>query len=510
MFSLPLVLLVCILFLLYRAWRARTPRGASLPPGPKGLPFFGLVRNVPHDYAWLTYAEWAKKYGDVVYLKTYGQPLVILSSFKAANELFEKRSAVYSGRPRMVMADELMGWDWDFLHMTHSDRWRQHRRVFHQSFQPRAIQGYHPIIRRAALHLVINFAATPEDFVNHIRHFSGGIVLRIAYGYDVTSKNDEYVRLAQAAGGPLLQVVHAGSYLVEYIPVLKYIPSWFPGAAFKRHAKEWAKHAIRLRENPFESVKNAMHSGKARPSMVSKSFEKAHDVASEEILKNCAGLAYAAGSDTTVSFLESWLLAMAMFPDAQKRACDELDSVVGGNRLPDFPDREFMPYLGAILMETLRWNPTAPLGVPHATTEEDIYEGYYIPKGARVLGNYWAISRDEELYPDPEMFRPERFLHERGQRELDPAITGAFGFGRRICPGRHLAVHSVWLAMAYTLALFEITPAIDERGHRIDLKRENVSGLTIHPKPFRIQLIPRSKDLANLVHVMNDDESFAC
>ncbi|KAF8730042.1 hypothetical protein AX14_005772 [Amanita brunnescens Koide BX004] len=429
----------------------------------------------------------------------------------AATDLFEKRSTIYSGRPRMVMADELMGWEWDFLHMTHSDRWRQHRRVFHQSFQSRAIQGYFHVIRCASLVLVSNFAATPGDFVNHIRHFAGGVILRITYGYDVTPRNDEYVRLALAAGGPLLQVVHAGSYLVEYIPALKYIPSWFPGAKFKRQAKEWAKHSFRLRESPFESVKAAIASGKVRPCMVSEFLEKPHDAASEEILKNCAGLAYAAGSDTTASFLESWILAMAMFPDAQRRAREELDSVVGGNRLPDFSDRESLPYLDALLLETLRWNPTVPLGVPHTATEDDVYGGYFIPKGARVVGNYWAISRDEELYPDPEQFIPERFLRQEGkQRQLDPALTGAFGFGRRICPGRHLAVHSIWLAMAYTLTLYAISPATDENGVKIELKRENISGLTVHPKPFRMQLVPRSKDMANLVHVLKDDESFAC
>jgi len=408
------------------------------------------------------------------------------------------------------MADELMGWDWDFLHMTYSDRWRQHRRVFHQSFQSRAIEGYFPIIRRAALDLVSNFSATPDDFVSHIRHFSGGIILRITYGYDVTPKNDEYVRLAQAAGGPLLQVVHAGSYLVEYIPALKYIPSWFPGAKFKRQAKEWAKHAFRLRESPFESVKAAIASGNARPCMVSEFFEKPHDTASEEIVKNCAGLAYAAGSDTTVSFLESFVLAMAMFPDAQRRAREELDSVVGGSRLPDFSDRETLTYLDALLLETLRWNPTVPLGVPHTATEDDVYEGYFIPKGARVLGNYWAISRDKELYPDPERFLPERFLEEGKRRQLDPAVAGAFGFGRRICPGRHLAVHSVWLAMAYTLTMYAISPATDENGAKVELKRENTSGLTVHPKPFRIQLTLRSNDMASLIHVLKDDASFAC
>ena len=101
--------------------------------------------------------------------------------------------------------------------------------------------------------------------------------------------------------------------------------------------------------------------------------------------------------------------------------------------------------------------------------------------------------------------------------------------GSRICPGRYLAVHSVWLAMAYTLTLYAVSPATDENGIKIELKRENFSGLTMyvlypvrpmishfflvtgrHPKPFRIQLTPRSKDMANLINVLKDDESFAC
>jgi len=122
---------------------------------------------------------------------------------------------------------------------------------------------------------------------------------------------------------------------------------------------------MRLRESPFQSVKTSMLSGSVTPCIVSNFLDQVQTKGSkesEEVVKNCAALAYSAGSDTTVSLLESWILAMAMFPDVQKHAQNEMDSVMGINHLPDFSDRPSLPYLEATMLEALRWNPTAPSG----------------------------------------------------------------------------------------------------------------------------------------------------
>ncbi|PFH47781.1 hypothetical protein AMATHDRAFT_87514 [Amanita thiersii Skay4041] len=501
--------LACVFFLLYNRWRRRISSHVSLPPGPKGWPIFGC--RVPHDHAWLTYTEWAKDYGDIIYLQTLGQPLVILNSLKVINDLFEKRSTIYSDRPRMIMANELMGWDWDLVHMPYSDRWRQHRRVFHQQFQSRAIPEYHPVLRHAAANFVLNLFASPKDFRDHIRQLAGGIVLRVVYGYDVKSKNDDYIKLMKKAVEPLLQVVHAGTYLVEYLPALKYIPSWFPGAKFKKDALQWSVFTQQLREQPFGSVEKSMASGAGLPCFISKQLEKAEatgDPTIAEVAKNCAGIAYAAGSDTTVSLIESWFLAMVLYPEAQARARKELETVIGPNRLPDFPDRSALPYIDAMLLETLRWNPPTPLGVPHRALHDDIYENHYIPKGATVIGNNWAITRDEELYPEPERFMPERFLSresKEGHGSSDPVAGGAFGFGRRICPGRHLAMDSAWLTVVYLLLCYEIARAVDDTGKEIIPRVDNISGIVVHPKPYELRLIPRSKESMNFIHIVNED-----
>jgi cytochrome P450 len=86
-----------------------------------------------------------------------------------------------------------------------------------------------------------------------------------------------------------------------------------------------------------------------------------------------------------------FFLAMIVFPDVQRKAQEEIDRVVGPDRLPSFDDRDNLPYINAIVKEILRWHPVAPMGVPHVSTEDDLYDGYLIPKGALVLPNIWYV-----------------------------------------------------------------------------------------------------------------------
>jgi len=105
-----------------------------------------------------------------------------------------------------------------------------------------------------------------------------------------------------------------------------------------------------------------------------------------------------------------FFLAMLVYPDVQKKAQEELDRIVGCDRLPEYEDRASLPYIEALYREVLRWRPVAPLGIPHAITADDIYKGYFIPKGTMVLGNVWAMTHNEAIYPDPDKFKPERFF----------------------------------------------------------------------------------------------------
>ncbi|THU95737.1 cytochrome P450 [Dendrothele bispora CBS 962.96] len=120
-----------------------------------------------------------------------------------------------------------------------------------------------------------------------------------------------------------------------------------------------------------------------------------------------------------------------------------------------------IPSVDAIVNETFHYSPITPLGVPHVTRADNVYEGHFIPKGTMVFGNLWALLREEEIYgPNVDEFIPERFLNQDGQMDSTKnyyLYDTAFGWGRRICPGKAM----LWLTAASLLATFDITNPVD-------------------------------------------------
>ncbi|OAX31647.1 cytochrome P450 [Rhizopogon vinicolor AM-OR11-026] len=176
---------------------------------------------------------------------------------------------------------------------------------------------------------------------------------------------------------------------------------------------------------------------------------------------------------------------MVLFPDVQARARAEINQVVKHDIIPSIDDRASLPYLDAVLFEVLRWHTPTPLGIAHATSQDDVYDGYFIPKGALVMVNQWALSRDEETFPDASRFDPGRHLTIDGQLKDNIVNHFVFGHGRRICPGRWFAENAVWTAMATILSIVRIDYARGPDGHEIKIKEEYTAGLSIRPKPFQ-------------------------
>ncbi|KAI0772313.1 cytochrome P450 [Trametes elegans] len=472
---------------------------AQASPGPKGWPLFGNIFEVPKEFEWLAYEKWTRECNsDVIYLNLAGTPVIVVNSAQAAHDLFEKRSALYSDRTRMPMLNELVGCDWHFVFMGYGESWRERRRVFHQYFHPNAVTNYRPRELKVARELLRRLLETPDDFMVHLRHMAGSLILGVAYGIDVQPKNDPYIATAETALHAMSMAGNAGAYLVDYIPFLKHIPAWVPGATFKRQAAEWRKATTAMVEAPFRAVRKAMAEGKESPSMIMSLLHELNDEqdksSRETVISGVAAAAYTAA-------LGTFFLAMLMYPEIQRKAQAEVDKVIGRDRLPDFDDEASLPYVSAMVKEVLRWRPITPLAVPHRLTTDDVYNGYHLPAGSIVVGNSWAILHDPVTFPNPEEFIPERFINPDGSlNDTRDVEAAAFGFGRRICPGRHLARASIFIGIASVLSTFTLSKPVDEDGNVIEPSGEYISGLVTYPKAFKCVFKPRAENTASIIH----------
>ncbi|RDB29405.1 hypothetical protein Hypma_016002 [Hypsizygus marmoreus] len=458
---------------------------------------------MPVKKPWITYTRWAKRYGGIVHLRDYSQHVVLVNTREDAIALFEKRSHVYSDRPSLPML-ELMGWDFNTGLMPYGDRWRRHRRLFHQNFRKDAALAFQPTQTQKTHEFLVNMLSSPDNYAMHTRTIAAAIVMSTIYDHEIAPTNDRFVTAAEQAVTKLSEAFFPGAAAVNALPILRHLPAWFPGAGFQRFAKGCKVYTNEMREVPFNFVKENMASGVPTQALAAKLLARndalGGSAVGEDDIKGVAATAFAAGADTTVSALGSFFYAMLCNPRAQKRGQEEIDAVIGKHRLPQYGDRSSLPYVEAIYREIMRWRPVTPLGVAHSTSEDDIYNGYFIPKGTVVLANIWAMTRDEERYPQPDLFLPERFLDADGNLNDDSTVL-TFGFGRRICVGRHMASATVWLMIANVLATFDIAKAKDENGVEIPVNDDYSDGLICHKLPYRCSVTVRSEEAQRLINL---------
>ncbi|PPR02813.1 hypothetical protein CVT26_009599 [Gymnopilus dilepis] len=450
-----------------------------LPPGPPADPIIGHLRIMPTEHHGVAFHE-LSKYGKVSHLRALGRTMIILNSVEAAIDLLDKRGAIYSDR---ITSDvmNLLGWENNMGFFPYGKHLHMHRKMVNDYFNREKCKDYlplqlsvaHRLVRRANLEVLISLVDVTLIGVR----FSVAIILRLDYGIELLSKDDPYLKVVTDANDCNARCAPAGGNLVDMFPIMKYLPSWFPGTFPATQARSWRHIVDRMHDLPFEDVKARIAAGTAKESFLvthldildSKDTDYQFTV---DDVKGAAGAICTAGVDTTSSTLMIFMLAMTLYPEVQAEAHAELDRVIGSERLPDFEDRPNLPYLECLVQESYRWHTAVPIGIPHRATEDDIYNGMFIPKGSIVVANTRGMTLDEDIYQEPRRFDPSRYL--RGE----PHPVGQFGFGRRICPGRHLADANVWIAIASILAAFTISPVKAADGTPIIPEEEFLSGIT--------------------------------
>ncbi|KAG0693089.1 cytochrome P450 [Suillus ampliporus] len=497
-----------------------------LPPGPMPLPLIGNVLSIDAKEPWLTYTQWHAAHGDLLFVRIFDQEAIVINSQHIAEALMDKRSRMYSDRPYLATL-EPFGWSVNFAFTGYGDEWRLCRRLFHQTFRPDSALKFRPMQMRRAHELIVNLIDEPQHYHAHFATFSSSVAMSVVYGYQPSARDDPLIRVVEHALAIGLEVLTPErAIFLKNFPFLLKLPDWCWGSSIKRDARISTNRANEMSDTPFRYAQQRMGENfLGQLSMVAENLQRMEkqDGASrpmfETALKKAATTAIIGSYETvsgypspnyvvccstssqTTSTLMAFVLAMVSYPDVQRRAQAEIDSVVGNDRLPTFEDRTSLPYVNSVLRETMRWHPILPLGVPHATSSDDTYNGYFIPKGATVLCNTWGISRDEKRYPDASRFMPERFMDVNGALTDDNPAGYVFGLGRRGCPGRYAADASLWSAIVTMLATMDFSLAKDDQGNVIEFTPQFTTGISHTVIVFPCNISPRSHIHSGLVDV---------
>ncbi|KAJ7909488.1 cytochrome P450 [Mycena leptocephala] len=415
--------------------------GKKRPPGPPALPIIGNLFQMPKDHEWKTYAQWAKKYGDCVYIQVLGQPIVILHSLAAAHDLLNQRSAIYSSRPRLVMAGELVGFNQSIPLMSSTPRLLSLRRLIHKELTVIGLQKYWPLHEDESRILIEKVLLDPGRLLDYIRHYSGSVILRVTYGYKTAPQDDKYLGLAEKVIAAFSDAAKPGAWAVDILPWLRHLPSWLPGMTFKRKAAIWRQMHMDVVEGPFHWALNNKDSAHlVQPNFLSTILAEWPTEFSDEdadlLLWGSASL-FGGGADTVhISYrgaLSTFFLAMALADQLSDRPLCHMSNAHAG-------------------------------GLPHLLIKDDIYKNYHLPAGSIVMVNVWSILRDPVVFPNPQDFHPAQ------------VTSSIFGFGRRCVS-----------------AACNISDPVDIQGSKISKDVELRPGMIRHPEKFRCSITARSK-----------------
>ncbi|EEU40253.1 uncharacterized protein NECHADRAFT_33767 [Fusarium vanettenii 77-13-4] len=511
--ELAIVLAVMWFALVHR----RTQPTLPLPPGPPAEFLLGHTRLIPKENTAATYARWSREYdSDIIHVKSLGRSIVVLNSVEAARDVLEKKGANFCDRPRFTLL-EVMGWGKTLTFLPYGRRWQMHRRLLQTSFSNTNVRQWHKLQITEARRTVRNMMGKPSSWETSLRRLAVAIVLQVSYGTEVPKDDDPYIQIANNAMYATGNGGAPANSIVDLIPLARHLPDWIVRDWSLRFARQWRWAIQKLHDVPFAA---------AQSEHLLRQYRRNEENGQEQEwslddIKGAAGAVFIAGADTTWATCVIFILNMVLHPEIQEKARSQLDSVIGPDRLPNFSDRASLPYIEHIVQEIYRWSPLAPLGIPHKSLQDDVYQGMFIPKvpalhrlrgtwesliSSRtvVYANAHAMAHDERIYRAPHDFNPDRYEPLVNGGAGEPFPVGNFGFGRRVCVGRFLADNSVWIMVATMLATLEFRKKMGPDGSPIEPRVQFTNGGTCHPEHFECDIRPRSHKAAELIGANHD------
>nr|AGO03824.1 flavonoid 3`5`-hydroxylase [Echinops bannaticus] len=497
---LTLLLYTCItglVFYVLQLLNLRTPHPNRLPPGPTPWPIVGNLPHIgtaPHQ----SLAALATKYGPLMHLRLGFVDVVVAGSASVAAQIFKAHDVNFSNRPRVSGGKHIAYNYQDLVFAPYGPKWRMLRKICSvHLFSTKALDDFRHVRQEEAAILAGTLAGAGESTVKLgelvnvcITNALARVVLGRRVFVDVSGDGDLKAKEFQDMVKELMVV--AGEFNIgDFIPALDWLD--LQGVA-KRMKKvhDWFDSFL---NTILEEHKSGSSGGDFLSTLLSLKDDadgqggKFSDIEIKALLLNL----FSAGTDTSFSTVEWAMAELIRHPQLLKQAQEEMDTVVGRDRLVTEMDLSRLIYLQAIVKETFRLHPSTPLSLPRMATESCEVNGYYIPKGSTLLVNVWAIARDPKMWTDPLEFRATRFLP--GGEKPDVDVKGndfeliPFGGGRRICAGMNLGLKMVQLLIATLVHAFDwkLADGLDPEKLNMEeapgLALHRVVPLMVHPKP---------------------------
>ncbi|KAF9894890.1 hypothetical protein FE257_004512 [Aspergillus nanangensis] len=415
-----------------------------LPPGPKGLPLIGNLHQQSWTAPWKTYQKWHKQYGPIVSFKCGPYQIMSLGNHEVARDLLEKRGAIYSSRPKSIWSEYKAKGLLPFF-QSYVAEWKTIHKMQARLLTPRMIQSYTPILDIESKHLLMDMLL-PQELTGIFDRYAFSTASALLTGERIHTAIEVSFHEMRNIIDEAFSQLHLSFLLTDNIPGARCLSTLI--SKCRTSGKPFFDRILHIFNRVFDSA-NARETWNWTRSMMNN-----RDSNSLSWEQRCFGLGelWVGVSVTTSVALLVFTQLSILSPQKYLNLQEEIDSFVKADRIPSASDLDKMVYLKAFVSEMLRMESFVPLGFMRVVDQDDEYMGYRIPKGTIIFPNTWCLDHDESLFPHPEDFVPERWL---GNPDLPLA---AFGFGRRICPGRHLAYRSLHLTIARIVWGYDLVP----------------------------------------------------
>ncbi|KAL4198233.1 hypothetical protein AMTRI_Chr03g44850 [Amborella trichopoda] len=464
----------------------------KLPLGPMALPIIGHLHHlgpIPHQ----AFHVLARKHGPVMQVRLGSMLSIVVSSADMAREFLKTHERAFTSRPQLKAVKSLTYGSAGFIFAPYGPYLKYMKRIcMMELLGGRQLELFQSIRQQEIKHLLeYLFKKSQEgkdvDMGSELAILTNNIICSMTMSTCCPGAKDkaDECRSLLKEGSELVGTFN----LADFISFCKNMDLQGLEKRFKKVHKRLDDMMERILKEHEEKKSN----GGEPQDMVDILLRISKDEGAEmkltrENIKAFVLDIFGAGTDTSATTMEWALAELVNNPNIFAMARDEIFSVVGRQRVVEESDLPNLPYLQAIVKETLRLYPVGPL-ILRESTQDCKVGGYDIPKGAHIFVNVWAIGRDPNSWEDPLKFKPERFIVESGGTNVD--VKGQnfhllpFGSGRRMCPGTSLALLVVETALASLIQCFDFrvhNSSQDMGGNKVDM--EEGRGMTLpraHP-----------------------------